>query len=130
MVLVVSEVLLLSLFTCVGALLHGALAWSVLQATRTHTTTLLQAVVHIERTLENFSAEDATRDVVNTIQAEMAGLIEDTLGSMHVPTAQDHFMGGIMQAGNMLLQRWMLKDMPPEVMQALQAGVLPDSDAS
>jgi len=48
---------------------------------------------------------------IGSIKAEIQDTIEDFMGGMNVPTAQDHLLGGISQ----IMQMWAMKKFAPAV---------------
>jgi hypothetical protein len=61
------------------------------------------------------ASNDLTIDVPNLedIREEISNTIEDFMGNLHVPTAQDHFIGGLSQ----IMQMWAMKKFQPMVEQ-------------
>lgn len=119
------EVLLVCLMASVS--IHAALAWSTAKASQHIGNDVRAAVLSLERTIEQTASLDLpgnlVDDVTNTIQAEMSALIEDTLGSMHVPTAADHLFGAL----GTWVQARVMKDMGG--LEAM-AGALVSPDAA
>lgn len=50
---------------------------------------------------------------IGSIKAEIADTIEDFMSNLHVPTAQDHLLGGLSQ----IMQMWAMKRFGPVVEQ-------------
>jgi len=48
---------------------------------------------------------------IGSIKDEIADTIEEFMGNLHVPTAQDHLLGGISQ----IMQMWAMKKFAPAV---------------
>lgn len=48
---------------------------------------------------------------IGSIKEEIADTIEDFMSNLHVPTAQDHLLGGISQ----IMQMWAMKKFAPAV---------------
>lgn len=119
------EVLLVCLMASVS--IHAALAWSTAKASQHIGHDVRAAVLSLERSIERTADLDLpgnlVDDVTNTIQAELSALIEDTLGSMHVPTAADHLFGAL----GTWVQARVMKDMGG--LEAM-AGALVSPDAS
>lgn len=61
------------------------------------------------------ASNELTIDVPNLddIRDEISNTIEDFMGNLHVPTAQDHFIGGLSQ----IMQMWAMKKFQPMVEQ-------------
>ena len=120
-----AEVLLVCLVASVS--IHAALAWSAARASQHIGHDVRAAVLSLERSIEQTANLDLpgnlVDDVTNTIQAELSALIEDTLGSMHVPTAADHLFGAL----GTWVQARVMKDMGG--LEAM-AGALVTPDAS
>lgn len=60
-------------------------------------------------------SNDISIDVPNLddIRDEISNTIEDFMSNLHVPTAQDHFIGGLSQ----IMQMWAMKKFQPMVEQ-------------
>ena len=58
-------------------------------------------------------SNDISIDVPNLddIRDEISNTIEDFMGNLHVPTAQDHFIGGLSQ----IMQMWAMKKFSPMI---------------
>lgn len=124
-VVVASEVLVsvLVLSVCI----HAVSAWMTNQATRTLGAHIVRATVDLERAVQAAPATGDMTEVVQDLTGELAALIEDTLGSMHVPTAADHLMGGVAQMASAWFQQKMMKDMDPQALASMLAA--PDPQA-
>ena len=67
-------------------------------------------------------SNDISIDVPNLddIRDEISNTIEDFMGNLHVPTAQDHFIGGLSQ----IMQMWAMKKFQP-MMEQMQNQLEP-----
>lgn len=108
------------LASAIAVSIHAFSAWKTVQATRSTAAHVLAASVELERTIENQAQMDVMPELVADLSGQLGEIIEDTLGSMHVPTAADHLTGGVMQMAAAWFQNKMMKDMDPGQL----AGVL------
>lgn len=114
------EVLVFVLMASVS--IHAASAWFHHQATRTLGAHIVTATADLERAMEQRAPAGDMNEVVQDLTGELAALIEDTLGAMHVPTAADHLMGGVAQMASAWFQQKMMKDMDPSALAAMLEG--------
>ena len=129
-VFVVSEELVL-VCLAISVSIHAAFAWRIAEATRRHGEALGAAVLGIERGFDVLADLDLemppAEQLTQTLQTELGAIIEDTLGSMHVPTAADHITGALAQWGNLLMMK---KFGGPEGIAALMGGLPIDNEPS
>lgn len=95
---VVVAVLTLSL------LLHAVMAHLVGQRVQANAAALANT---LERLGDSLGSDVAVDEVVQGIGGELTAVVEDILGSMHVPTAADHMMGAL----SMAAQAWVARSM-------------------
>lgn len=91
---------------------NGAL-WVKLNNCYNSLSTLIQKSNDIEIDIPNLT----------DIREEISATIEDFMGNLHVPTAQDHFIGGLSQ----IMQMWAMKKFQPMVEQ-MQNQLIPGQE--
>jgi len=95
-VVVSSSVLLACLLGSIT--IHAALAWWTTAATRHHGEVLGQAILHLERRLDEAPTElPDLAAIASTVQEEVTSTVEEVLGSIELPTAGDHIAGALAQ---------------------------------
>lgn len=113
--------------------LEGALAWSTRSRVDAVAVGLTEALRIVESTVERLDevVDTPGAAIVESVRAEVVEVIEDVIGSMHVPTAADHLMGAL----GTWVQAKVMRDLGP-IAGALQAstdeappGEAPSTDA-
>ena len=95
-----------SLFSLFGL----ALSWTTRQRIDAVAVGLAQALGTVENLLDRPAASiDGSDALIDAVRAEVIEVIEDVVGSLHVPTAADHLTGALA----MWVQGKMMKDLGP-----------------
>ena len=108
--------------------LEGALAWSTRSRVDAVAVGLTEALRIVESTVERLDevVDTPGAAIVESVRAEVVEVIEDVIGSMHVPTAADHLMGAL----GTWVQAKVMRDLGPGISQLVaQNDAEPESAA-
>ena len=112
-----------SLFSLFGL----ALSWATRQRIDAVAVGLAQALGTVENLLDRPPASiDGSDALIDAVRAEVIEVIEDVVGSLHVPTAADHLTGALA----MWVQGRMMKDLGPGFGQLMNQNSAEPEDAA